>query len=122
MILKILTILILLSPLCKGITYYFVSHYKWKPYCDFAKYQTIDDAYVYKNQQAAKVYCSVGGVISLFLILIGCLFHLFDTLPPYTLILGSFLISFLLESVLCDTLLNVRFTLDKMEENDENME
>lgn len=122
MILKILTILILLSTLCKGITYFFVSKYPTSPYCDFAKYQTLDNNYTYKNKQAGKVYMVIGGTIGCFFILMGYLFHFFDCLPPYTLILGSFLLSFLLESVLCDTLLHVRFTLDKMEENEENLE
>ena len=118
MILKLIVILIILSPLFNGITYLFVSNHPKSPYSDLAKYKEIDDNYQYKNKQAGVVYITIGFIIGIFLIAVCFLFNFFETLPIFTLIFACLILSFLIEQILCDTLLQVRFTMD--EYDDEN--
>lgn len=123
MILKLIVILIILSPVFNGITYLFVSNHPEPPYSDLAKYKKITDDYKYKNKQAGIVYITVGGIIGLFFTMICFLFHFFETLPIFTVVFASILISFLVEQILCDTLLQVRFTMDHYDqENEEKKE
>ena len=122
MLIKIFIILLILSPICNGITYLFVSNHPTMPYRKVAKYQDLEN-YQYKNKQAGIVYIVLGGIIGAFLLILNICFHFFSNLPPYTVIALHVILIILTEQVLCDTILNVRFTLDEIdEENSKNKE
>lgn len=117
MLIKIIMIILILSPICNGITYLFVSNHPSSPYCTVAKYKTLDDTYKYKNKQAGIVYICLGFIIALFLLLLCFLYNFFDTINPISKIFGLYIIIFLIENIIFDTLLNIKFQLKNFEEN-----
>ena len=96
MLIKIIMIILILSPICNGITYLFVSNHPSSPYCTVAKYKTLDDTYKYKNKQAGIVYICLGFIIALFLLLLCFLYNFFDSINPISKIFGLYIIIFLI--------------------------
>lgn len=122
MIIKIIMILLILSPFCNGLTYLFVSKHPITPYCNVAKYKDINDDYTYKNHEAGIVYIILGGIIGCFFLLICFLYNFFDGINVALRIFGFYIIISLIETVLFDTILNMKFELKNYEENSKNKE
>lgn len=118
MLTKILIILLIISPCCNGLTYLFVSNFPMNPYCKVAKYKNIDDDYKYKNKQAGIVYTILGLIIAMFLLVLCFLYDFFYLIDPLIKLVGLYLIIHLVEAILFDTILALKF----YQQNDENDE
>ena len=115
MIIKMIMILLVISPLCNGITYYFVSNHPTKPYIKFAKFKNIDDDYKQKNKKAAIVYCVLGLIILLFMSLMFYLYNFFEGVNVVLKIFGIYLFITIMEQGLFDTVINLRFQMEEIQ-------
>lgn len=112
MIINIIMILLIISPICNGITYLFVSKHSNHPYDYFAKFKNVNDNYEYKNKQAGIIYIGLGLIIGLFFILLCILYNFFLNISIFLRIFGLYFIIYLLETIIFDTILNIKFQLE----------